>query len=60
MTSKRVDWTWIRTGGYRRFRGEWVKHKMTYLYKGKGFKNEVWGAEGNVKSEVDSFMDTET
>ena len=29
-------------------------------YKGKGFKNEVWGAEGNLKSEVNSFMNTET
>ena len=29
-------------------------------YKEKGFKNEVWGAEGNVKSEVNSFMNTET
>ena len=28
--------------------------------KGKGFKNEVWGAEGNLKSEVNSFMNTET
>ena len=28
--------------------------------KGKGFKNEVWGAESNVKSEVNSFMNTET
>ena len=25
MTSQRVERTWIRTGGYRRFRGEWVK-----------------------------------
>ena len=24
MTSPRVERTWIRTGGYRRFRGEWV------------------------------------
>ena len=28
--------------------------------KGKGFKNEVWGAEGNVKSGLNSFMNTET
>ena len=28
--------------------------------KGKGFKNEVWGAEGKLKSEVNSFMNTET
>ena len=25
MTSQRVEKTWIRTGGYGRFRGEWVK-----------------------------------
>ena len=25
MTSQRLERTWIRTGGYRRFRGEWVK-----------------------------------
>ena len=25
MTSQRVERTWNRTGGYRRFRGEWVK-----------------------------------
>ena len=24
MTSQRVEMTWIRTGGYGRFRGEWV------------------------------------
>ena len=26
MTSQRVERTWIRTGGYGRFRGEWVKY----------------------------------
>ena len=25
MTSQTVERTWIRTGGYGRFRGEWVK-----------------------------------
>ena len=25
MTSQRVERMWIRTGSYRRFRGEWVK-----------------------------------
>ena len=25
MTSQRSERTWIRTGGYGRFRGEWVK-----------------------------------
>ena len=28
MTSQRVERTWIRTGGYRRFRGEWVKKPL--------------------------------
>ena len=32
MTSQRVERTWIRTGGYGRFRGEWVKHQMFYKY----------------------------
>ena len=27
MTSQRIERTWIRTGGYGRFRGEWVKIK---------------------------------
>ena len=31
MTSQRVERTWIRTGGYGRFRGEWVKYKYTEL-----------------------------
>ena len=35
MTSQRVERTWIRTGGYSRFRGEWVnefvKCAMTYM-----------------------------
>ena len=26
MTSQRVERTWIRTGGYGRFRGEWVRY----------------------------------
>ena len=30
MTSQRVERTWIRTGGYGRFRGEWVN---TLKYK---------------------------
>ena len=29
MTSQRVERTWIRTGGYGRFRGEWVN--ITFL-----------------------------
>ena len=33
MTSQRVERTWIRTGGYRRFRGEWVKHKLKLYFK---------------------------
>ena len=31
MTSQRVERTWICTGGYGRFRGEWVE------FKGKGY-----------------------
>ena len=31
MTSQRVERTWIRTGGYGRFRGEWVKHEQIAL-----------------------------
>ena len=30
MTSQRVEWTWIRTGGYGRFRGEWV-NDLSYV-----------------------------
>ena len=33
MTSQRVERTWIRTGGYGRFRGEWVKVPSLF-YKG--------------------------
>ena len=34
MTSQRVERTWIRTGGYGRFRGEWVKilYKQCFFY----------------------------
>ena len=28
MTSRGVEGTWIRTGGYGRFRGEWVNYKQ--------------------------------
>ena len=30
MTSQRVERTWIRTGGYGRFRGEWVKWQFKF------------------------------
>ena len=35
MTSQRVERTWIRTGGYGRFRGEWVKvyFKLNFTLK---------------------------
>ena len=33
MTSQWVERTWIHTGGYRWFRGEWVK--LISLYKNK-------------------------
>ena len=34
MTSRGVERTWIRTGGYGRFRGEWVKtlNKLYYYW----------------------------
>ena len=32
MTSQWVERTWIRTGGYGRFRGEWVKVLSGYFY----------------------------
>ena len=32
MTSQRVERTWIRTGGYRQFRGEWVKLDSVLIY----------------------------
>ena len=32
MTSQRVERTWIRTGGYGRFRGEWVKTESWMIY----------------------------
>ena len=33
MTSQRVERTWIRTGGYGRFRGEWVKIQNYYYFE---------------------------
>ena len=38
MTSQRVERTWIRTGGYGRFRGEWVKILKTFPTKMKPTK----------------------
>ena len=32
MTSQRVERTRIRTGGYRRFRGEWVNYSFVIRY----------------------------
>ena len=31
MTSQRVERTWIRTGGYGRFRGEWVNKPVSHI-----------------------------
>ena len=46
MTSQRVERTWIRTGGYGRFRGEWVKYVSeisTYSFSGMlKFKSVVF------------------
>ena len=33
MTSQRVERTWIRTGGYGRFRGEWVNLFLSHVSK---------------------------
>ena len=33
MTSQVVEGTWIRTGGYGRLRGEWVKECLLYILK---------------------------
>ena len=33
MTSQRVERTWIRTGDYGRFRGEWVKNFWIIYFK---------------------------
>ena len=41
MTSQRVERTWIRTGGYGRFRGEWVKVTATSQFKFQ----DVWVSE---------------
>ena len=40
MTSQRVERTWIRTGGYGRFRGEWVK-----MNDGSAKCNRQWALE---------------
>ena len=32
MTSQRVERMWIRTGGYRRFRGEWVNRSFHIIH----------------------------
>ena len=40
MTSQRVAWTWISTGGYGRFRGEWVNKAISELIE-RGCVKEV-------------------
>ena len=35
MTSRRVERTWIRTGGYRRLRDEWVKNLNQNISSGR-------------------------
>ena len=42
MMSQRVERTWIHTGGYGRFRGEWVK---MHLLGGKKKENYVQCAQ---------------
>ena len=45
MTSQRVEMTWIRTGGYGRFRGEWVNDDIdlgiNYYYHHHPLTTEV-------------------
>ena len=44
MTSQRVERTWIRTGGYRRFGGEWVKLRaITHDKYMDRFREEIDG-----------------
>ena len=44
MTSQRVERTWIRTGGYGRFRGEWVKECTVY--------SNTWQSRSNSEKPV--------
>ena len=47
MTSQRVERTWIRTGGYGRFRCEWVKEK-NFIERLDSIKKlfHIWSARG--------------
>ena len=42
MTSQRVERTWIRTGGYGRFRGEWVKLILRIFLNGLKIFNQTY------------------
>ena len=42
MTSQWVERTWIRTGGYGRFRGEWVNKSL------KSKKKKKWTDNNNL------------
>ena len=49
MTSQRVERTCIRTGGYGRFRGEWVKRRLLAPTLARKFDISHWfpcGADG--------------
>ena len=41
MTSQAVEWTWIRTGGYGRFRGEWDDGKFYVVVVHWRYRNEA-------------------
>ena len=49
MTSQRVERTWIRTGGYGRFRGEWVKFYFPLCLGIVMYDNEVTTKGNKVK-----------
>ena len=58
MMSQRVERTWIRTGGYGQFRGEWVNvpspTKMTAIPKSTYI--EEWGNHTSVSRFVTSIV----
>ena len=49
MTSQRVERSWIRTGGYGRLRGEWVKHCQNDWFGGKQLILFPENANGNIE-----------
>ena len=53
MTSQRVERTWIRTGGYGRFRGEWVK--VVYSYYSSEIVTPIFLSENLLELSHDAF-----